>query len=296
MLQREQIHWLKTLFMQTDYLAINLRLLCSYVGSVSECARKMGINRQQLSKYLNGNTTPTIQSLRKLCDFFGVDTDEIQFEPKIFKSLISSQERTWESPDIWGDSPSSERHTQHIEQMLQRSGNELEKYLGDYYYYYMTPSYPGCISKGFARISQRNGIGYSHFYERAEPDQAMLDGYEIGKFVGVVMLLGERLQIVDYSVHCQRAVSQTILYGATKGNVHLLSGLTMGIQGRNSRIPFTSRVVFEKISDTLSLREKLKGVKLLKIASENISPAILSRLTSSSSIDNPHIFTAAENF
>ena len=282
--------------MESQSLPVNLRLLCSYVGSVSECSRKMGINRQQLSKYLNGYSQPSMQTLRKICDYFGVDSDEIYLEPEQFKDLISTQKKSLAPDSLLEDSPSGKRYTKQIKNMMAESSQSIERYLGDYYYYYMTPSYEGCISKGFARLSLQNGVGYSHFYERANPEQAMQEGAEIGKFVGLVFLLGERLQIVDYSVHCQRAISQTILYGATKGNIHLLSGLTMGIQGRNSRIPFTSRVVFEKVSDKPSLKDKLKEVQLLTMDSESISPAILSRLTSSSSIDNEHIFTAAENF
>ncbi|NVC95779.1 helix-turn-helix transcriptional regulator [Vibrio natriegens] len=282
--------------MESQFLPVNLRLLCSYVGSVSECSRKMGINRQQLSKYLNGYSQPSMQTLRKICDYFGVDSDEIYLEPEQFKDLISTQKKSLAPESLLEDTASGKRYTKQLKNMMAESSQSIERYLGDYYYYYMTPSYEGCISKGFARLSLRNGVGYSHFYERANPEQAMQEGAEIGKFVGLVFLLGERLQIVDYSVHCQRAISQTILYGATKGNIHLLSGLTMGIQGRNSRIPFTSRVVFEKISDKPSLKDKLKQVQLLTMDSENVAPAILSRLASSSSIDNEHIFTAAENF
>jgi len=282
--------------MKSQHLTTNLRLLCSYVGSVAECCRKIGINRQQFSKYLNGNTQPSMQSLRKICDYFGVDTEEINLPPETFKPLISNQQRTNSPLNILNGAPENKRYTQQLTNMVTHSNEDIERYLGDYYYYYMSPSFEGSITKGFARLSLVDGICYSHFYERAEPKQAMLKGYEIGKFIGIVFLLGERLQIVDYSVNCQRAVSQTILYGATKGNISLLSGLTMGIQGRNARIPFTARVVFERLSSQLTLRQKLKGVKLLDIEGNQVSNAIMSRLTSTSNITNPHIFTAPENF
>ncbi|WGY45403.1 helix-turn-helix transcriptional regulator [Vibrio sp. ABG19] len=282
--------------MELQNIAVNLRLLCSYVGNVTECSRKIGINRQQFSKYLNGYSQPSMQSLRKICDYFGVDSDEIYLEPELFKKLLSTQPITHQPLRLVDDSPQSQRYSRQLQGMIEHSAQGLERYLGDYYYYYMTPSYPGHISKSFARLTMKNGIGYSHFYERVESGQAMQEHCDIGKFVGVVFLLGERLQIVDYSVHCQRAVSQTILYGATRGNVHLLSGLTMGIQGRNSRIPFTSRVVFEKLSSEQPLKQKLRGVSLERIDDNNLSPAVLSRLTACGSLDDPHIFTAAENY
>ncbi|WP_160062901.1 helix-turn-helix domain-containing protein [Psychromonas sp. L1A2] len=276
-------------------LSANLKLLCSYSESISESCRKMGINRQQFSKYLNGSSMPSMQSLRKICDFFGVESEEITLPPDLFNSLISSRERNQKPKKILDESPQGKRHTRLLEEMMMLTSEDITQYLGDYYYYYMTPSYTGYISKGFARLSLKNGIAYSHFYERTEPGQAMLEGYEIGKFVGIVLVLGERIQIIDYGVHCQRAISQTVLYGATKGSFSLLSGITLGIQGRSSRIPFTSRIVFERISESIPLRQKLKKIGLFSIEDTAISPAIKTRLETSSGIENPHIFTASEN-
>lgn len=276
-------------------LAINLKLLCSYSESISQSCRKMGINRQQFSKYLNGSSMPSMQSLRKICDFFGVESEEITLPSELFKALVSSRERSQKPKEILDDSPQGKRHTRLLEEMMMLTSEDISQYLGDYHYYYMTPSYTGYVSKGFARLSLKRGIGYSHFYERTEPGQAMLDGYEIGKFVGVVFVLGERIQIIDYGVHCQRAISQTVLYGATKGSFSMLSGITLGVQGRSSRIPFSSRIVFERISDSVPLRQKLKAIGLFAIDSNEISPVIKARLETPSGIANPHIFTASEN-
>lgn len=238
---------------------------------------------------------PSMQSLRKICDFFGVESEEITLPPSLFNSLISTRERNQKPKNILDNSPQGKRHTRLLEEMMSLTSEDISQYLGDYYYYYMTPSYTGYISKGFARLSLKNGIGYSHFYERTEPGQAMLEGYEIGKFVGIVLVLGERIQIIDYGVHCQRAISQTILYGATKGSFSLLSGITLGVQGRSSRIPFTSRIVFERISESTPLRKKLKKIGLFSMEGEEVSSVIKTRLETSSGIENPHIFTASEN-
>ncbi|SHO56924.1 hypothetical protein VQ7734_02693 [Vibrio quintilis] len=253
------------------------------------------MNRQQFSKYLRGSSIPTIQSLRKICDFFGVESEEITLPADQFKALISARERNRKPQSILDDSPAGQRHTRLLENMMLTSSQDIDRYLGDYYYYYLTPSYEGYVSKSFARLSLKEGICYSHFYERAEPGQAMLDGYEIGKFVGIVFLLGERIQIIDYGVHCQRAISQTILYGATKGSFSLLSGITLGIQGRNSRIPFASRIVFERLSPDTPLRSKLDGIGLYPLDSDTISPAIRARLETAGNLNSPHIFSASEN-
>ncbi|RQW61259.1 helix-turn-helix domain-containing protein [Vibrio viridaestus] len=274
----------------------NLKLLCSYIGNVSECSRQIGINRQQFTKYLSGKSTPSVKNLRKICDFFGVDDDELTLPTETFRQLISSRANIKKSRKALDNSPQGDRHAKLLEGMINQSEADLERYLGDYFYYYMTPSYDGHISKGFARLYMKDGIGYSHFYERAKPEQAMQDYSEVGKFAGLVFVLGERIQIVDYGVHCQRALSHTILYGAAKGRYDLLSGITLGIQGRNSRIPFSARIVFEKTSNQTSLRNKLNSIGLFPIDSGDISPAIVKRLKTPSEIANPDIFTASENF
>ncbi|MCE0493643.1 helix-turn-helix domain-containing protein [Vibrio salinus] len=282
--------------MKNNPIPDNLKLLCSYAGNITECSRKIGINRQQFTKYLSGKSVPSLKNLHKICNFFGIESDELILDPEQFRQLISPKTHIKKPDQSFSESTLGERHAKLLEKMMNHSKPELEKYLGDYYYYYMTPSYDGHICKGFARLSQKDGIGYSHFYERAKPEQAMLDNAEIGKFVGLVFVLGERIQIIDYGVHCQRALSHTILYGAAKNQFDWLSGITLGIQGRNSRIPFSSRVVFERLNQNASLKNKLKDIGLFSADSDAISPAIVRRLKTPSDIQNPDIFTACENF
>ena len=55
----------------------NLRLLCSYGRSVSDVCRRAGINRHQFERYLTGAATPSLRTLRRICDFFGLEDHEI---------------------------------------------------------------------------------------------------------------------------------------------------------------------------------------------------------------------------
>ena len=37
----------------------------------------MGINRQQFTKYLNGAARPSARNMRRICDHFGVEEEEL---------------------------------------------------------------------------------------------------------------------------------------------------------------------------------------------------------------------------
>ena len=66
----------------------NLRLLCSYGQSVSAICRDAGINRHQMNRYLGGTASPSLHTLRRLCDFFGLEEHEILLPQKEFSALI----------------------------------------------------------------------------------------------------------------------------------------------------------------------------------------------------------------
>jgi transcriptional regulator with XRE-family HTH domain len=72
----------------SDHIAVNLRLLCGYSRSITEVCRQAGLNRQQFTKYLSGASLPSLHSLRRICDFFGVEDHEILLEPAAFRELI----------------------------------------------------------------------------------------------------------------------------------------------------------------------------------------------------------------
>jgi len=74
--------------MGQDYFSKNLRLLCSYHKSISDVARQVGMNRQQIMKYLAGTAYPSGRSMRRLCDFFGVEDYEIIMPDDHFRDIV----------------------------------------------------------------------------------------------------------------------------------------------------------------------------------------------------------------
>lgn len=70
------------------HLAENLRTLSGYGKSVSEVCRRAGVNRSQFNRYLSGSSRPSLQSLRRICDFFGVDEHEVLLPPDDFRAIV----------------------------------------------------------------------------------------------------------------------------------------------------------------------------------------------------------------
>lgn len=74
--------------MSSHHLSANLKVLSAYSRSVSDLCRRAGFNRPQFNKYLAGTGQPSLRSLRRICDFFGVEEHEILMEPNAFRELV----------------------------------------------------------------------------------------------------------------------------------------------------------------------------------------------------------------
>lgn len=62
-------------------MAANLRVLCKQRGTISQVCSELGINRQQFSKYLSGETFPRRGTLELICSYFGVEEIELFKSP-----------------------------------------------------------------------------------------------------------------------------------------------------------------------------------------------------------------------
>lgn len=58
-----------------DHFRHNLRTLIEASGTIAEACRELDLNRQQMAKYLSGESLPSVPLLVKICDHFGVSTD-----------------------------------------------------------------------------------------------------------------------------------------------------------------------------------------------------------------------------
>ncbi len=257
--------------MDTDF-SRNLKLLCSYYKSIAEVCRRLQINRPQFNRYLYGRSRPSANTLRRFCDFFGVEEFEIMLPHDQFQRLI--QVRPQQSQQQNQASPVAE----HMDKLLAFSDSDLEKYVGYYFEYYYSFACPGQIMRTLITVELREG---KVFYQRVERLQEHADErVSHNKYYGLVMLT-DRLFMVDYESVNRNELTQTILFPCYKSHITRLSGLKMGVADNIERMPCAARVVYEYLGRSVDIRKALKLCGLYDPSDQRIEESLKSAIDNS---------------
>jgi len=247
-------------------LSSNLKLLCSYYPSIAEMCRRLGVNRSQFNRYLNGRYKPSPAIMRKLCDFFGVEEYELMLPASQFSRLIQVKP----SP-VALDMP-TQVESKHMQILNQASSHQLERYLGYYFEYYMSMAVPGKILRNLICIEhQGDGI----YYQRTE--RLKETGEEPAfnsKYLGVALFLTDRIFLTDYEALATNEVTETILTPSYKNRISRLHGLRIGVPASGLRTPSCARVVMEYLGGKVNVRKALRMCGLYDPDDESLDEAI----------------------
>jgi len=220
-----------------DDFGDNLRLLCSYYKSTAEVCRRLGINRPQFNRYLNGSNKPSDSTMRRLCDFFGVEVHEMLLPHGQFQRLVQVRPQQQARPAA----PAAEiEHLAHLNSVGQ-SG--LEKYLGYYFEYYLSMAYPGSVLRTLVCLERRDGNVCYQRTERIKPKRGGKPFH--GVYKGLVQFLSDRIFLLDYETLTNFEMTQTILYPSFQNRVDRITGLRLGVSGSGERVPCCTRVLYE---------------------------------------------------
>ena len=250
--------------------AENLRLLCSHYASVAEVCRRIGINRQQFNKYLSGASTPSMHTLRRICDFFGVEEGEIFLPTREFAGLVN----------LARDAP-VDALAATIEQITARfpdSQERLRKYCGCYFAYMCTPAYPSMILKYFLVMFQNGERTYAKAIERLVDKRNPELGSYISKYQSLVLHAEDRIYVMDHNPLSHQVFALTVIYPSHRTRVHLLSGLGISVSGGPGRQAFATRMVYEYLGESTNLREAIAACGLYPDDSDELDPAIRARV------------------
>lgn len=250
--------------------AENLRLLCSHYASVAEVCRRVGINRQQFNKYLSGASTPSLHTLRKICDFFGVEEGEIFLPAQEFAGLVR----------VAGQAPADPLATAigEIAERFSDSQQRLRKYCGYYMSYMRTPAYPGMILRYAMAVFQRGDRTYAKAIERLVDKRNPELGSYISKYLSLVLHAEDRIYLMDHSPVSHQVFALTVIYPSHRTKVQLLSGLGVAVSGGPGRQAFATRMVHEYLGETTNLRRAIAGCGLYPEDSDEIDAAIRARV------------------
>ncbi|WP_435105070.1 helix-turn-helix domain-containing protein [Arhodomonas sp. AD133] len=264
--------------MHQDFAA-NLRLLCSYYRSIADVCRRLDINRPQFNRYLSGRYKPLAATMRRICDFFGVEEHEILLPHAEFKPLIRLRPQTNGEAHA-GSGP-------RIPETLIRQGCAgMARYLGAYFEYYRSMSRPERLLRTLVCLEQR---GDTVVYQRTERMKPHAGGKPChNRYLGTAFFLTDRIFMVDHESINGHEITQTILFPSFKSRVTRLSGLKLGVADNSARMPCSVRVLYERLDERTSARQALSRCGLLEPDSPDIAPEIRAAVRNDIGPGDPH--------
>ncbi|UTW11650.1 helix-turn-helix transcriptional regulator [Marinobacterium rhizophilum] len=243
----------------------NLRLLCSYYKSIAEVCRKLEINRPQFNRYLSGRYKPSASTLRRFCEFFGVDEHEILLPHSQFERLVRVR------PRGRIDAP-AQVESEHLARLAGLGNAGLERYLGYYFEYYLSMARPGQLLRTLVCLEQR---GEQVYYQRTERMEAHPgDRPSHNRYLGMAYFLTDRIFMVDYESLNSHEMTQTILFPSFKNRISRLTGLKIGVSDNSERMPCCARVLFEYLGPEVSVRKALALCGVYALDSPQIDASI----------------------
>tara|TARA_R100000365_G_C2748110_1_gene78909 strand:- start:143 stop:943 length:801 start_codon:yes stop_codon:yes gene_type:complete len=249
-------------------LSKNLRLLCSYDRSISSVCRRIGISRQQFTKYLSGKAEPTLSNLRRIGDYFGLEVHEMLLEHAAFRALVAIRRPI--APNVAGLSDEI-RQTLFLQP---DSIAPLSKYLGYYYSYHRPLEHPDKIVRGLCHVYEQNGFVVSRNIER----YAGSPGKRVRKYNGIFVHSGDKIVMFEREAMTGRALWLSILDPFDDDQAQVLSGLTLGVSRTALRQVACYRVLMEFLGTTVNLRAVMQKCVLVEQDSPEIDATISQRL------------------
>lgn len=232
-------------------LAQNLRTLCSYSRSISDICRRVSLNRQQFDRYLNGQTQPSLATLRRICDFFGVDEAEILMEPRAFADLVRLR------PPRLGLKP-SRFDTQTTLLLDRREGTDplLSRHAGFYHVHACPDPTRRYILRTLCWIGPIDGAWISKSIERHSPEEFALP--ETLRYGGIVLEAHDRIIVQERELGRGRGLWTTVLI-ASDHMPNFLPGLVLGISPEGSHEVSATRTVWQYLGQKIDVRAALRA-------------------------------------
>jgi len=243
---------------QRQDFAQNLRRLCGEHRSVAEVCRRLDINRQQFNKYLAGTALPSAHSRARIAAFFAVDAEALDLPAPEFRAR-----RRPPAAAIQGGGESARR---------------LQRYLGYYHAYYMTPAYPGQILVALTALRAGADGVTDNMVERLQTHPRHRGPVVTCKYRGPVTLSEDRIFITHDRSLPHRVLGLSILYASQRARPHLLSGVFVSVSGSPGRPPYAGRLVYEHLGTQIDGRAALARCGLYPADSRAIDREIRARV------------------
>lgn len=260
--------------MSNDDFANNLKYLCGYYRSVTDVCRRLGLNRQQFSKYLGQTSMPSRHTMRKICDFFGVEEYEILLPPSDFRDLIALRPRGSSRGQVAPQPP----YVEPMEKLFSASRTEVGRYLGYYFSYRFSYSAPDLVLKSLVRFWKVEERVVSKRIERFFEEDGDRAQVFLVKYDGYLMFLRDRIYIVENDTLNREEISETILYPGYRKHVTWLSGLNLGVSTSDDRRIGCGRVLFQYLGREVDTKKALSSSGRYTLLSDEVPELVREQL------------------
>ena len=255
--------------MLSTHLQENLRLLCSYGKSTSDICRQAGFNRQQFNKYLNGNTQPSLATLRKVCDFFGVDDHEILLPHDDFKTIIRLR-----PPNLGGKPTLFENAMNVLIQPARTDANLMERHQGYYHVYSAPITAGGTLIRSLVHLYRENEAWLTKTVERYSNEQTFISPSTV-KYSGIALEAVQRITILEREEGSGRSLWATMLFCSDQVRPNYLPGLSMMSETQGRMDINCVRTVWHYLGRKPNLREALQMCGTVDPSLETVPDIIL---------------------
>lgn len=253
----------------------NLRSLCSHHKSIAEVCRKLGMNRQQFNRYLSGDSAPSLNNLRRMCDFFGVDEYEIMLPHEEFSRRVLPRPVSHNALNLL-----ELAFTQLGVGGADSSPKDLAAYCGIYAVYFYSPVWSGHVVRSLTAIAREQDSVVSRSLQKLYVPNTTQSGKVVQKFRGVVKTIVDRIYLLEYETNSNDLASMTVLFPSHRKQLKYLTGLMLTVSSGGNHQPFATRSVFERLPERINLRQELRRCRLYSPEDAELPQEVKFRLAS----------------
>ncbi len=258
----------------SGFIPANLRYLCSFYPSISHVCRKIGVNRQQFNKYLSGQINPSIHVLKRTSDFFGVEIDEMFLPPSELRKIMEGpRDAAREAPARTGDNPLDA-----IYGLVRPDVGLLKKYEGFYFRYNYSFDGSGRVIRSLFSIREKNGVFVTRLLERIQHRSNGSRRLTTLKYDGVVTALSGCLFNIEYERVMKSCIGHAAFSCLQRPGQRFMTGIQSSYSTSSGK-PTASRVVLERITRDMPLREMIARCGTFSADDARIEPDILALIS-----------------
>lgn len=242
---------------ETDFPR-NLALLCSYAPSIAEVCRRLAMNRAQFNRYLAGTAAPSRRSMRRICDHFGVRESELLMPHERFAEIVA----------LKPTAPASQRGASPLPgyppQVYANAQPLPDRYYGYYHRYFYAGAGDNAVTKSLVHIFPENGRAVWKNVELANRPSFSNGPRNTLKYSGEVVLLTDRIHVVEYEMLGARNFCYTILYPAYGNHLTWLNGLQTWLALSPGRHPTAATVALKFLGRRVDVRKALASCGVMQ--------------------------------